>query len=260
MMKILEDSCGFELFVRSRQGVKLTAAGKEMLSYAKLSLKELENLQSRLRAPNNQMAGHIRIGTYESLAEYLWPNFLLHMQSENPELSISLKTSSEVKKLDLLEQGEIDILVDSEPRVTGDFVSWPLYKDKFNFFYKADKILELNPISSRNLTLIFVPQAIDSENRSPLYHLETVGYSFSKRIALDSFTTAQSFCAKGIGLAILPMRLQEIGKLSTSLVKLEGFSIRGFGEHTICATIRSSDTNTPRISHFIKNLKKWFKG
>lgn len=259
MMKVLEESCGFELFARSRQGVSLTDAGKEMLSYAKLTLKELENLESKLRAPTNQLAGHIRIGTYESLAEYLWPNFLLHMQSENPDLAISLKTSSEVQQLELLARGEIDILVDAEPRITGDFISWPLYKDRFNFFIKAGEMSELDPSSSKNLTLIYVPQAIDSDNRSPLYHLETKGYIFSKKMALDSFTTAQSFCEKGIGLAILPIRLQEAEESRTRVVKLDGFPTRGFGEHAICATIRASDAHTPRIEQFIKNLKKWFR-
>ncbi len=258
-MQVLEKSCGFELFARSRKGVSLTDAGKEMLSYAKLTLRELENLESKLRAPTNQLAGHLRIGTYESLAEYLWPDFLLHMQSENPTLAISLKTSSEIQQLELLARGEIDILVDAEPRITGDFISWPLYKDKFNFFFKSGAIRELDPVSSRHLTLIYVPQAIDSDNRSPLFHLETNGYTFSKKMALDSFTTAQSFCEKGIGLAILPTRLQEAGKSHTSFVKLDGFQARGFGEHTICATIRASDVKTPRIEQFVKNLKKWFK-
>jgi DNA-binding transcriptional LysR family regulator len=259
MIRVLEDSCGFELFVRSRQGVSLTPPGKEMLSYARLVLRELENLESKLQTPTNPMAGHIRIGTYESLAEYLWPDFLHHMQSEIPELAISLKTNSEINQLEALARGDIDILVDAEPRLTEELISWPLYKDKFNFFYKAGGITELDPISARDLTLIYVPQAADGENRSPLYHLEAKGYSFSKKMALDSFTTAQSFCAKGIGLAILPTRLQEEGKSRTGLVKLDGFHARGFGEHTICATIRASDAKNYRILEFIKNLKNWFK-
>lgn len=259
MLQILEVACGSELFVRSRQGVRLTAAGEELLNYANLTLKELENLKAKLRAPANKMAGHIRIGTYESLAEYLWPDFLCHMQSENPDLEISLKTSTEVKLIDLLARGEIDILVDAEPRVTGDFISWSLYKDKFNFYIKRGEIFELNPTSSKDLTLIYVPQAVDSDNRSPRYHLEKNGYGFSKKISLDSFTTAQSFCEKGIGLAILPTKLQASDSSRTSLVKLEGFPARGFGEHTICATIRTNHEHTPRISEFIKNLKKWFK-
>lgn len=259
MIKILEEACGYQLFTRSRQGVSLTDAGKELLSYAKVTLKELENLESKLHAPTNQVAGHIRIGTYESLAQYLWPDFLRHMQTENPALAISLKTSSETQQLELLARGEIDILVDAEPRITGEFVSWPLYKDKFNFFFQTGEIRELDPVLARNLTLIYVPQAIDGDNRSPLYHLETNGYAFSKKMALDSFTTAQSFCEKGLGLAILPIRLQEAGSSRTSLVKLEGFHTKGFGEHTICATIRASDAHTLRIEKLIKALKKWFK-
>lgn len=258
MMMILEECCGYELFVRSRQGVRLTEAGSEMLAYAKLALRELENLEARLKMPKNPMAGHIRIGTYESLAEYLWPDFLLRMQSDNPDLAISIKTSSQISHLQMLARGEIDILVDAEPRLTGDFISWPLYKDRFNFFYKAGLLFELDPTSSQNMTLIYVPQAIDGDNWSPIYHLETNGYTFSRKMALDSFTTAQSFCAKGIGLAILPSRLQEANKSLTSFVKLKSFHSRGFGEHTICATIRSSDESTFRIREFIKALKKWF--
>jgi len=261
MIKTLEEACGTELFSRSRRGVSLTAAGEELLIYANQTLKELENLEAKLQAPSNKLAGHIRIGTYESLAEYLWPDFLAFMQSENPDLAISLKTSSEVKQIELLERGEIDILVDAEPRVSGDFVSWPLYKDKFNFFLKTGGAGELEADAARALTLIYVPQAIDSDNRSALYYLEKSGYAFSKKMALDSFTTAQRFCEKGLGVAVLPMRLQAThGKSNlTTPVRLSGISARGFGEHVICATVRANQVSNPRVAEFVKNLKKWFK-
>ncbi len=262
LIKVLENACGTELFSRGRHGVRLTDAGEQLIIFANRTLKDLDSFEAKLLAPGNLRAGHITIGTYETLAEYLWPDFLLHMRKGNSDLAISLKTSSDIGHLDLLKRGEIDILVDAEPRISDDFVSWPLYKDRFNFFLKSKNAIELKPEDCKNLTLIYLPQAVDSDNRSILYHLEKNGYLFNKKIALDSFTTAQSFCSKGLGLAVLPKRLQARSPVGPMMeaVKLEGFSTRGFGEHTICATVSASKVKNPIISDFVKELKHWFKG
>ncbi len=261
MLKTIEEAAGTELCVRSRQGVSLTAAGKELVQYANCALKDLSNLERKMAAPPDTLSGHIHVGTYESLVEYLWPDFLRGMQTDYPELAVSLRTSSPVGMIELLRRDEIDIVVDAEPRTTGDFISWPIYKDRFNFYVRPGGATKFDQESAKDLTLIYVPQAFDEDERTILYHLENRGYAFSKKLTLDSFTAAQKFCAKGIGLAVLPMRLQTShNKLnSTELAHLAGFPTRGFGDHSICATVRSNQKDHPHISEFVKNLKQWFK-
>ncbi len=257
MIKTLESSGRVELFARSQRGLTLTPAGKELHRYAVRTLKELTDVEMRMSTGSDLFSGHIQIGTYESLAEYMWPDFLRETQRKYPDLAISLRTNSLVGMLELLRREEIDILVDAEPRTTSDFISWPIYKDKFNFFVGEGGISKINQESAKEMTLIYVPQAYDEDGKTILHHLESHGYQFAKKLSLDSFTSAQKFCSKGLGVAVLPMRLHTSNFIIPA--KLNGFNVNGFGEHTICASIRYSQKDHPQISELIKQLKIWHK-
>lgn len=257
MIKTLELSSGVALFVRSQRGLSLTSAGQELHRYASRTLKELTDVEIKMTTKSDTFSGHIQVGTYESLVEYMWPDFLREIQKKYPDLAISLRTNSPVGMMELLRREEIDILVDAEPRTTSDFVSWPIYKDRFNFYLHQGGASKITQESAKDMTLIYVPQAFDEDGKTILHHLESQGYQFAKKLSLDSFTSAHKFCSKGLGLAVLPTRLHTSHSIIPT--KLNGFNAQGFGEHTICATIRYSQKDHPQISELIKHLKQWHK-
>lgn len=257
MIKTLEGSSGVPLFARSQRGLSLTAAGQELHRYATRTLKELTDVEIKMTTKSNEFSGHIQIGSYESLVEYMWPDFLLETQKKYPDFAISIRTNSPVGMMELLRREEIDILVDAEPRTTSDFISWPIYKDKFNFYSHEGGVSKVSQESAKTMTLIYVPQAFDKDGKTILHHLESQGYQFAKKLSLDSFTSAHKFCSKGLGLAVLPTRLNTSGSVVPT--RLNGFNVHGFGEHTICATIRYSQKDHPQISELIKYLKLWHK-
>lgn len=262
LIQTLEEASGEKLFHRSRQGVVLTEAGKLLYEFTILTLKGLEDLEERLKNPTAEFSGLIQVGSYESLAEYLWPDFLPFLKKKYPELKVSIKTNSRISHQDALASGQLDLLVDAEPRTVGDFTSWVLYEDRFNFYGKKDSVpLELSPDKTNSLSLIYCPNAFDSENKRILQHLEESGYHFKEKIELDSFPAVATFTKNGIGVGVLPQRLAEshLSSRHFSPVSLKGFSQKGFGVHSICATIRSASANDKRIRLLVKLLKERFK-
>lgn len=259
LVQTLEDAVGRPLLHRSRQGVAPTEAGKLLLAFAKTTLKGLEDLEEKLRHPGVERAGVLRVGSYESLAEYLWPDFVLKFRKAAPELKLSLRTNGDHPRA--LEDGELDILVDAEPRVRGDFTSWTLYEDRFGFHGASGKVpSSLTPEDAPAMTLIFSPVAFDGENKGILRHLEEKGYFFGEKVELDSFTAVRTFARTGLGLAVLPQRLAEdSNRKDLAPVALKGFPAKGFGSHSICATIRSSRTDDPRLRLLVKALRENFK-
>lgn len=259
LIQTLEETTGEELLYRSRAGVKPTAAGQLLLDYAQRILAELDGLESQMKVPENPLSGHLKIGSYESLAEYLWPDLIHDLRKEVPELKISLSTSSIADPLQGLKQGVLDALVDAEPRVTGDFTSWKIYQDRFQFFRVYGNTKQSVEIG--NQPLIFCPLAFDSGNRTILDHIADLKMEFAEKIALDSFTAVRNFCRKGTGIAVLPQRLAKESVLKKEIEAFPGNSILGksFGPHDICLTVRSHRAKDPKIVYLAKTVRQHFK-
>ena len=155
----------------------------------------------------------------------------------------------------ILESGEIDLLVDSEPRVQGDFDSFPLYVDYFSFYTHKNLMG-----TYESTALIYVPRVFDENNNT----LETIAYRTALRnnekIELDSFTAVRSFCESGLGVAILPSRLAKSSKTQRLVnIRLPEVKQKYFGRHTIYATIHSSRREDTRIKLLVRELRGWFK-
>lgn len=261
LVQSLEEAAKTSLLSRGRMGVTPTEAGKELFEYACTVLKSLEDLEQKLLHPADQMAGLIRVGAYASLAEYLWPEFIPALRKKAPALRISIFTSDSISHQEALANGRIDILVDAEPRLSDELISWNLYEDRFNFFMSKNKADELTSKLIDSTPLIYSPAAFDFENRRIMQHLEEKGYHFKERMEFDSFMAVLAFAKKGLGLAVLPNRLAQSAVIAGQLryVSVKGFSSKGFGSHHFAATIQDARKNDPRLRFLVTELKNWFR-
>jgi len=262
LIQTLEDASGTKLFERGRHGVSLTPSGTLLCEYAKSTLSALDDLEERLKNPQLENAGLLKIGSYESLAEYLWPDFIVSFKKTAPELKITVRTSNSYYHQTALSTGELDVIVDAEPRLLGEFTSWKLYDDHFSIYAASGKIQSsMDPSTIGSTPLIFCPGAFDKSNKNILQLLEERGYFFKEKMELDSFPSVKAFGLRGMGLAVLPQRLAESSVHSRHLTKisLKGVSSAGIGPHTIYATVRNSRVSDSRIVLLLKELRKWFK-
>lgn len=259
MIQTLEEAAGSPLFSRSRTGVQVTESGRLLLAFARASLRNLEDLEEKLRHPADRLAGHLRIGTYESLAQYLWPEFLTAFRKATPQTRVSIVTESARDPSRSLTEGLIDALVDAEPRVFGDFTSWELYEDRFKFYARPGQLKTAkNPTE---MTLIYSPRAFDRDGKGIERHLEEQGIGIKERMLLDSFTSAQAFALAGLGIAVLPTRLAEDSVRGKKLVEVavKGFAPKGFGAHGIALTVANARVDDPKIRNLLKALRAWFQ-
>ena len=261
LIQTLEKASGVRLVSTGRSGVSPTPAGKLLMQYSHDALRELEKLELRLKHPDDPLSGQLSIGSYESLAEYLWPDFLNHFRETTPHLKLSIQTRQTRQHIKALENSDIDILVDAEPRLVGDFTSWKLYEDRFNCFVSPTFKNKFDEKTITEVPLIYSPAAFDRNNTSILQHMEEMGLHFTQKIELDSFTSVRTFCQKGLGIGVMPLRLATEALRSRSLapVNLGGFPKKGFGPHDLYATVRSDRSEDSRIKHVLKTLRAWLK-
>jgi|GEM_PF-3328403 len=257
LLQTLEQAVGMPLLIRSRSGIVPTREGELLYEFAQEIQKNSTHLATRLKHPQLPSAGHLRIGTYESLAEYLWPELYFQLQKKLPQVSISLHTDEAM----LASPHELDCLVDAEPRLEDNYISYTLYHDYFQF-YCAKSLLKKGKFDfEADLPLIYVPKAFDENGRNIRYHCERMELRFRNVIELDSFSSARSFALAGVGLAVLPLKLAA-HSMSEALaaVPVRGRDVgQGFGRHKVCVSFLEQRRTEPTIRALTQFLISRFR-
>lgn len=101
----LEEHYGVPLFERSGRGIRLTAGGRQLLTFAERFL-DLEE-ESR-QAVSEETAGSLTIGTIESMAAFYLPPYVRKMKETFPSTGLLLQTGNEAELVRGVRTGEYD--------------------------------------------------------------------------------------------------------------------------------------------------------
>lgn len=120
-MQTLEAAIGRPLLTRSRQGAGLTAAGHELLGYARriLALQE----EALLRIGSDGPAGELRLGLPDDYADRLLPAILARLGDGLPRVGIRLTCVPTPVLEKLLADGQLDLALMTrfaDPRADAD--------------------------------------------------------------------------------------------------------------------------------------------
>jgi len=80
----LERELHTRLFERSSRQVKLTSPGESFLTHATLVLETLDKAVGEVKSRSKEITGTLRIGAIPTIAPYLLPPVLLHLQRRHP--------------------------------------------------------------------------------------------------------------------------------------------------------------------------------
>ncbi|WP_010494772.1 LysR family transcriptional regulator [Paenibacillus elgii] len=102
----LEESYGVVLLERYGRNMKLTIAGETLFAYANNILSLHEESKEVL---SRQSRGTLSIGSVESLAAYLLPQYLQSYRQAYPEIHVNLQPSNEPFIIEAVKEGSLDI-------------------------------------------------------------------------------------------------------------------------------------------------------
>ncbi|RUL99355.1 LysR family transcriptional regulator [Rhizobium chutanense] len=108
-IQALEDELGTELFLRSRQGVALTAAGAALKTYAEEILALNDEAKGAVRAAAGNVEQSVCVGTLETIAAERLAPWLSLFGKQNPGLGLKLKIGGSGELLTQLHEGAIDV-------------------------------------------------------------------------------------------------------------------------------------------------------
>ena len=249
-IKQLEEVTSKKLLVRSREGVKLTPSGLLLYKHAKNVIETTNSLDLELQNQNINQAGHIKIGTYDSIARYFFPDFIKYINKVAPSMKISMTTNKSDQIQKQLQSGELDIAVIVDAKKRKGILIEEIYTDSF-LLYSA-KMHNMADVPER---LIYFNK-LENDVRE-IFSQEP----YEEHIKCDNIETIKALTEQGLGHGFLPTKVARNGVLKNKL-KMHPLNMEKFDQldHKINFCMKSSENKKEVL--FIKNeisryLKIW---
>lgn len=111
-LKRLEESLGHPLLERSRKGMTPTAAGEQLLSYARRMLDLNDEVWARMTEPRYE--GNLTLGAPHDVVYPHIPEVLRHFARDYPRVRVQLQSSYTHILKEQFARGEVDVILTTE--------------------------------------------------------------------------------------------------------------------------------------------------
>ena len=255
-LAILEGECDAPLALRSATGLRPTALGLELLELAqRVERLVLAFEQRRLSNVAADARPRLRVGTYESIAVYLFPRVLVPRDDRAPPITLGIDSSARL--VQRLVSGDFDCIVSVNPPDRSAIQSEVLFDDHYGLYATRAAATKARKTLGAQSRGAFVPDAADARGTSVASHLASFGIDTESWIACQTFETAKAMALAGVP-AILPSRVARGPGGRGVLVAVEpnGRSAR-FGKHVIAFSSlrrRAQDVHLQRMKEYIDQV------
>ncbi len=208
----LERETGTTLLERGPRGVRLTDAGRALVSHTDAILARIDDAEEELAALAGLRGGRLRLASFQSGGATLLPRAVKAFHERHPAVELSMVEAEPDEAQVRLRSGETDVAVvyDFEPvpgTLDGDLELSHLLDDPYDAVIAAD-----HPLASRRrlrLADLADDPWIASTDRCGcrvITERATEDAGFEARVAFEADETmaAQAFVAAGVGVTIFP--------------------------------------------------------
>lgn len=130
MVADLEADWGFKVLDRSREGVVLSADGRQVMPAVEALCEEFTRLQRRVDEMRGLMRGKICVGTFSSVATHVLPPVIARFRADHPDVDYELLMGDYSEIEQWVAEGRCDLgFIPREPRGAG-MASRPLVQDE----------------------------------------------------------------------------------------------------------------------------------
>jgi LysR family hydrogen peroxide-inducible transcriptional activator len=207
VVKFLEEELEKQLIIRIPSGIQLTLDGQKLYESSIEIIKLANNIEKKIKYNQAVLKGEIRIGTYDSIARYFFPDFIRYIKTTAPDLSIHLETGKSDHILEKLKKQQLDMaIIVSEAKKLKPFHFRPIYQDSFGLYRSPTQEEDFN----NKLIYFSFPQ---NETEKAMKH-----FNFNETILCDNLETVRSLTEQSMGVGLLPHRVAKESVLVKKLV------------------------------------------
>jgi DNA-binding transcriptional LysR family regulator len=208
----LEREVGMPLLERTRNGPKLTDAGRVLVGHAEAAMARLEEAERELAAIAGLEGGEIRLGSFPSASASLLTQAVSEFSKRHPKVRISVVEAEQEESLPALRAGELDLAL------AFDYPALPEEPDR-----DIDRVLLLtesmhlalprdHPLAAKDV--VRLAQLADEDWLAGVCASSCAEIvvsvcreaGFEPRIAFssDDYHVLQGYVAAGLGVTLLP--------------------------------------------------------
>lgn len=114
-IKVLEKKLNQTLFIRSTKRVQLTPEGEILLRHIEPAMNLIKRGEAQILEANSLGGGQLRIGASDTICRYFLVPYLKRFHKEYPNVHIKVTNQTSIKCVDLLESGQVDLIVTNYP-------------------------------------------------------------------------------------------------------------------------------------------------
>ena len=226
-IKLLEDSLGTRLLIRTTRNVSLTEAGRTFVEAARDIVEQADRLEASFRENRQDQASILRIGAIDSAAAGLMPQLLPHFRELHSDIDVELLEQKTIRLVPRLLSGRLDIAMVRPPEVRDARLVY------HHLFYETAVVAvpEDHPLATRKTVTVEdmadAPLIVPERNSRPHSHDLTMKLfleaGLTARVAqiAEEKQTIVSLVSTGIGLAIVPRWASRLAVGGVSFVSLE---------------------------------------
>ena len=205
MVGDLEADWGFKVLDRGREGVTLSADGRQVMPAVEALCDEFDHLRRRVDELRGLVCGTVRVGTFSSVATYLLPKVIGRFQDDYPGIGYELLMGDYTEIERWVAEGRCDLgFIPRPPRGNG-IASRYVCDDELMAVVPAAS--PLAPCASVTLEQLAAEQFIllergQDDEISPLFR--HAGIVLSSRLSTWDDYAIMAMVEGGLGVSILP--------------------------------------------------------
>ena len=233
-IKKLEDELGVALFERSASEVRVTHVGHRVIEQSQRVLEEASAIKHIAAAGKDEFATPLRFGAIYTVGPYVTPQLIPLLHKRAPKMPLLIQENYTAKLGDMLKNGDIDLILLSEPFAEPGIVIQAVYDEPFRVVMPtnhawakrariagADLCSEtLLLLSSGNCFRDQVLQTCAGAQRKK--GLGNAG--LQQTLEGSSLETIRQMVASGVGITVLPSTAAESRTADTKLTATKNFS------------------------------------
>lgn len=138
MIKKLEEELDIKIFDRNKQPIVPTDIGSQLISQARIVLKEANRIREMARSFNGAMNGDLRIGIIPTVSSYVLPILVPQFTKKYPDVNFQVNEMVTERIVAELRNGNIDAAVVATSIQETTFHESSLYREKFYVYMSED--------------------------------------------------------------------------------------------------------------------------
>ncbi len=216
----LESELGEKLFVRTRQGMRLTDAGRAFLPFAERATQAVREGREAIAELNSASAGHLVIASAPAVSTYLLPPLLERFAAAHPRVEVAVRTGHSEEVLQMVLKSEVQLGLGRDLR-HHDIELIPFYEEELGLMVApGHHFAERRSVTMADLA---GEQLILFDRTSSYYELTQASFASAGLVPrsmfeLDNIEATKKMVERRLGVALLP-RTAVVGEVAAGTLR-----------------------------------------